>query len=128
MGPCFAQRVHCKLDRLTSQARYVRGHVSRRARHASGDSPWHSSAKHHILEACFFRMTPFRSMLLTVQSGLHSLAPRAQSVPAYAQVLRHSSLALSRRTRMSWCNPNALILLMFVYGGDDDYPSWINGT
>ena len=44
-------------------------------------------AKHHILEACFFRMTPFRSMLLTVQSGLHSLAPRAQSVPAYAQVL-----------------------------------------
>jgi hypothetical protein len=40
--------------------------------HASGDSPWHSSAKHHILEACFFRMTPFRSMLLTVQSGLHS--------------------------------------------------------
>ena len=48
----------------------------------------------------FFRMTPFRSMLLTVQSGLQGLAPRAQSVPAYAQVLRHSSIALSRRTRM----------------------------
>ena len=30
------------------------------------------SAKHHILEACFFRMTPFRSMLLTLQSGLQS--------------------------------------------------------
>ena len=100
MSPCFAPRVHCKLDRLTSQARSVRGHVSRRARHASGDSPWHASAKHHILEACFFRMTPFRSMLLTVQSGLQSLAPRAQSVPAYAQVLRHSYLALSRRTRI----------------------------
>src|SRR5713101_6017355 len=45
--------------------------LSRRtAMHASGDSPYHSSAKHHILEACFFRMTPFRSMLLTLQSGL----------------------------------------------------------
>ena len=102
MGPCFAQTVHCRLDGLTSQARSVRGHVSRRARHASGDSPWHASAKHHILEAGFCRMTPFGSLLLTVQSGLHSLAPRAQSVPAYALVLRHSSLALSRRTRISW--------------------------
>ena len=53
-----------RLDRLTSQARYVRVHFYRRAMHASGDSPWHSSAKHHILEACFFRMTPFKSMLL----------------------------------------------------------------
>ena len=102
MGPCVAQRVHGKLDRLTSQARYVRGHVSRRAMHASGDSPWHASAKHHILAACFFRMTPFKGMLLTLQSGLQSLAPRAQSVPAYAQVLRHSSIALSRRTRIKW--------------------------
>ena len=102
MGPCFAQTVHCRLDGLTSQARSIRGHVSRRARHASGDSPWHSSAKHHILEACFFRMTPFRSMLLTVRSGLQSFAPRAQSVPAYTQVLRHSSIALSRRTRIEW--------------------------
>ena len=100
MSPCFATTTYCRLDRLTSQARYVRGHFSRRAMHASGDSPWHSSAKHHILEACFFRMTPFRSMLLTLQSGLQSLAPRAQSVPAYAQVLRHSSIALSRRTRI----------------------------
>jgi hypothetical protein len=100
MSPCFATTTQCRLDRLTSQARDVRGPVARRAMHASGDAPWHSSAKHHILEACFFRMTPFRSMLLTVQSGLHSLAPRAQSVPAYAQVLRHSSIALSRRTRI----------------------------
>ena len=61
---------HFRLDGLTSQARYVRVHFYRRAMHASGDSPWHSSAKHHILEACFFRMTPFRSMLLTLQSGL----------------------------------------------------------
>jgi hypothetical protein len=94
MGPCFALTPHGRLDRLTYQARSVRVFLPRRALHASGDAPWHSSAKHHILEACFFRMTPFRSMLLTVQSGLHSLAPRAQSVPADAQVLRHSSIAL----------------------------------
>ena len=102
MGPCFAYKTRGRLDRLTSQARYVRVHFSRRAMHASGDSPWHSSAKHHILEACFFRMTPFRSMLLTLQSGLQRFTPRAQSVPAYAQVLRHSSIALARRTRISW--------------------------
>ena len=75
MSPCFATTTHCRLDRLTSQARYVRGHFSRRAMHASGDAPWHSSAKHHILEACFFRVTPFRSMLLTLQrwsAALHS--------------------------------------------------------
>ena len=107
MSPCFASTTHCRLDRLTSQARSVRGHVSRRAMHASGDSPWHSSAKHHILEACFFRMTPFKSMLLTLQSGLQSLAPRAQSVPAYAQVLRHSSMTLSRRTRITWWSISA---------------------
>ena len=102
IGSYSAPKTHRRLDGLTSQARSVRVHVYRRALHASGDAPWHSSAKHHILEACFFRMTPFRSMLLTVQSGLHSLAPRAQSVPAYAQVLRHSSIALSRRTRITW--------------------------
>src|SRR5215471_9146452 len=75
---------------------------TRRAMHASGDAPWHASAKHHILEACFFRMTPFRSMLLTLQSSLQRLTPTAQSVPAYAQVLRHSSIALARRTRIKW--------------------------
>ena len=102
MSPCFASTTHCRLDRLTSQARYVRVHVYRRALHASGDAPWHSSAQHHLVEACFFRMTPFRSMLLTLQSGLQRFTPRAQSVPAYAQVLRHSSMTLSRRTRMKW--------------------------
>ena len=63
---------------------------------------FYATAKHHILEACFFRMTPFRSMLLTLQSGLQRLTPTAQSVPAYAQVFRHSSIKLARRTRISW--------------------------
>jgi hypothetical protein len=87
MDPCCAQTTHGRLDRLTSQARDVRVHVYRRAMHASGDAPWQSSAKHPIWEACFFRMTPFRSMLLTLQNGLQSFTPRAQRVPAYSQVL-----------------------------------------
>ena len=106
IGPCFAYQTHFRLDRLTSQARYVRGHFSHRAMHASGDSPWHPLAKHYILEACFFRITPFRSMLLTVQSGLHSLTPRAQSVPAYAQVLRHSSMRFHGAPGLSGNSPD----------------------
>ena len=66
------KKEQCRLDRLTSQARSVRVHFYRRALHASGDSPYHSLAKQYILEACFFRMPPFRSTLLTMQSGLHS--------------------------------------------------------
>jgi len=54
-----------RLDWLTSQARYVRGHFSRRAMHASGDSPYHPSAKHHFLDTCLLLMVPFRAMLLT---------------------------------------------------------------
>ena len=60
------------------------------------------------LEIADCRMTPFRSMLLTLQSGLQRLTPRAQSVPAYAQVLRHSSMTLSRRTRISWSRVSPL--------------------
>ena len=46
---------------LTSQARFVRVYIPRRAMHASCESPWHFSAKHHILGACFSRMAPFRT-------------------------------------------------------------------
>jgi hypothetical protein len=76
----LASKTHGRLDRLTSQARSGRGHVSHRARHASGDAPWHASAKHSILEACFFRITPFRSMLLTLQKQL-PLNSRRNSLP-----------------------------------------------
>ena len=34
---------------------------TRRAMHASCESPWHFSAKRHILGACFSRMAPFRT-------------------------------------------------------------------
>ena len=41
LGPSFAHHTHGRLDRLTSHARSVRGPFARRARHASGDAPWH---------------------------------------------------------------------------------------
>jgi hypothetical protein len=43
-------------------------------------------------------MVPFRGMLLTLQSGLESLAPRAHGVPVYSKAFLHSHIALSRRT------------------------------
>jgi hypothetical protein len=49
------------VDWLTSQARYVRVCIPRRAIHASCESPWHFSAKHHVLGACFSLMVPFRT-------------------------------------------------------------------
>src|SRR5262249_25429427 len=54
--------------------------------HASCESPWHSLAKHHLLGACFPRMVPFRSMLLTLRGGPQCLAPRAHRVPVYRVV------------------------------------------
>src|SRR2546428_262980 len=35
-------------------------------------SPCHLSAKHCILETCLFLTVPFRTMLLTLQGGLHA--------------------------------------------------------
>src|SRR5262245_58903967 len=54
--------------------------------HASCESPWHSLAKRHLLGACFPRMAPFRSMLLTLRGGPESLAPRAHQIPVYLMV------------------------------------------
>ena len=51
---------------LTSQTRSVRGSVPRRALpRSSSDSPYRSSATHHLLRACLPLMAPFKSMLLT---------------------------------------------------------------
>src|SRR5713101_1324593 len=80
----FPQRFRC--DWPTSQARYVRVHFTRRALHASCESPWHSLAKRHLLGACFPRMAPFRSMLLTLRGGPESFAPRAHQIPVYLLV------------------------------------------
>jgi hypothetical protein len=54
-----------QLDELTSQARSVRGLLTRRTMHASCASPWHLSAQPCVLETCLLLTGPFRAMLLT---------------------------------------------------------------
>src|SRR2546428_1099993 len=54
--------------------------------HASCESPWHSLAKHCILDTCFLLTGPFRGMLLTPQGGPRCLAPTAQQIPVYLMV------------------------------------------
>src|SRR5712692_2833958 len=51
---------------------HVMVHFTRSDLHASCESPWHSLAKHRLLGACFPRMAPFRSMLLTLRGGPES--------------------------------------------------------
>ena len=63
---------------LTSQARSVRGFLSRRAMHASCDSPSHCSAKHRVLAACFCLTAPFRARF----------SPREMARAAHVQRLR----------------------------------------
>src|SRR2546425_10997059 len=60
--------------------------MPRRALHASCESPWHSLAKHCILETCFLLTAPFRGMLLTPQGGPRCLAPTAHQIPVYRMV------------------------------------------
>ena len=60
----------CELDWLASEGRDARGSVPRRARRASGDAPYHLSAKRHLLDTSLPLMASFRCMLLTPQSGL----------------------------------------------------------
>src|SRR3989441_11899339 len=54
--------------------------------HASCESPWHSLAKHCILDTCFLLTVPFRGMLLTPQGGPRCLAPTAHQIPVYLMV------------------------------------------
>src|SRR5215471_14398369 len=61
LGRTPTTKLWFRVDWLTSQARYVRVCISRRAIHASCESPWHFSAKRHVLGACFSLMAPFRT-------------------------------------------------------------------
>ena len=54
--------------------------------HASCVSPWHSLAKHCVLDTCFLLTVLFRGMLLTPQDGLQCLAPTAHQIPVYLMV------------------------------------------
>ena len=80
----------CELDWLTHKVRCVRGSLPPRAMRASGDSPCHLSAKRHLLATYLRLMASFRCMLLTLQSGLERLTPKAHWVPGYPMVLPHS--------------------------------------
>src|SRR5207247_7911437 len=86
LGPLPRHQLVVWMHEQTPQARCVWVGVPRRAMHASCESPCHSSAKRHLLDTCLLLMAPFRSMLLTLQSALKSLAPRARSVPVYPVV------------------------------------------
>ena len=108
-----------ELDWLTQQVRCVRGSVSRRARRASGDSPSHLSAKHHLLAPSLRLMVSFRGMLLTLQSGLERLTPQAHRVPVYPTVFPHSDMSLhgARSGRYSQSAP-----------GHCSAPYWYSGA
>src|SRR5262245_42324214 len=65
LAPYSAPHKGFGFDWLAYQGRYARVRIHRRAMHASGDSPYRSSAKHHLLETSLPLMVPFRVMLLT---------------------------------------------------------------
>src|SRR5216683_777636 len=60
--------------------------LTRRTMHAEFGSPA-ILAKRHLLDTCLLRMTPFKSMLLTLRSGPESLALTARQVPVYLMVV-----------------------------------------
>ena len=98
-----------ELDWLTQKVRCVRGSVSRRAMRASGDSPSHLSAKHHLLATYLRLMVSFRGMLLTLQSGLERLTPQAHRVPVYPKVFPHSDMSL-HGARSGRCRQSGAVL------------------
>ena len=112
-----------ELDWLTQKVRCVRGSVSRRAMHASGDSPSHLSAKHHLLATYLRLMVSFRGMLLTLQSGLERLTPQAHRVPVYPTVFPHSDMSL-HGARSGRCKASAAALCSArLEGKDQAHPS-----
>src|SRR6266700_4989097 len=60
--------------------------LTRRTMHAEFGSPA-ILAKRHLLDTCLLRLTPFKSMLLTLRSGPESLALTARQVPVYLMVV-----------------------------------------
>src|SRR6266849_2235491 len=78
MGCLYTSRYNTFLDCASRR--------TRRAMHASCESPWHSLAKHCILDTCFLLTVPFRGMLLTPQGGPRCLAPTAHQIPVYLMV------------------------------------------
>jgi hypothetical protein len=83
MGPYFACKMHCRLNGLTSQARYVRGHVSlgrRKARYLAArfltPPVKHRACDFHRTRRSTFGRSPWLSMKrLFPFPQLHSTFP-----------------------------------------------------
>src|SRR5713101_4820668 len=83
--PCFHGALPVYLKVVTTFLHNA-SRRTRRALHASCESPWHSLAKHCLLDTCFLLTVPFRGMLLTPQGGPRCLAPTAHQIPVYLMV------------------------------------------
>ena len=81
---------------LTSQARYVRVLIPRRAMRASCESPWRVSAKPRISGACFPLTTPFRTCFSPCEVARTADVQTLIGMPVHPKELLHSYLPLSR--------------------------------
>ena len=77
---------------------------TRRAMHASCESPCHLSAKRCLLDTCFLLTAPFRTMLLTARGGPRCLGPKAYGVPVHLIAFLHSYFALHGALVRSSCS------------------------
>ena len=72
---------------------------TRRAMHASCESPWYLSAKHCLLETCFLLTVPLQEHAAHVTRWPITLSSKGSSGTCIPEVLRHSSILLSRRNQ-----------------------------
>src|SRR6516162_7692164 len=86
---------------LTSQARYVRVLIPRRAMRASCESPWRVSAKPRISGACFPLTTPFRTCFSPCEVARTADVQKLIGMPVHPKGLLHSYLPLSRHRASS---------------------------
>ena len=89
---------HFGHDCLASQTRSARGALSRRAMHASGDSPCHSSAKPPPLEGLAPSQGAFQGHAAHAVEWSTTLSPTGSLGACTPKVFPHSSMPLSRRT------------------------------
>jgi hypothetical protein len=99
LWPLFWRRSgHFGRDWLASQTRYARGSFSRRARHASRDSPCHSSAKPPPLGGLPPPHGAFQEHAAHLVEWSTTLSSKGSLGACTPKVLPHSSTPLSRRT------------------------------
>ena len=72
---------------------------TRRAMHASCESPWYLSAKHCLLETCFLLTVPLQEHAAHVTRWPITLSSKGSSGTCIPEVLRHSSILLHGATK-----------------------------